>query len=161
MEVGNAAAGNTYASKADVVCDKARNVGSRPPRTTCIVDKEQLGRYRQDGFVLMRGVLDEALVEKMARAGRAIADRAARYPQYFSVVENGPIFDGGAATPTSSSPPSATNGDELRYQHHPDPLDGMDAAAVFRQAAIYSTIPQIAAELMELDPERQNLRVLR
>jgi hypothetical protein len=37
-----------------------------------------------------------------------------------------------------------------------------DAAVdAFRQAAVFSQIPRAAAELMQLDPETQNLRILR
>jgi hypothetical protein len=170
---GTIAVGYTHAG-AMMVCDGAAVADpaadgddSRPRGGRAIVDEDQVASYRRDGFVLIRGALDGALVERIARAGRAVADRATRYPQYFSVMENGLIFRGAdLSPPASSSDPSSSSvaaapsrNDPPEGQHPSDP--SMDSAAVFREAAIYSKIPQIAAELMELDADSQNLRVLR
>jgi hypothetical protein len=157
------AGGSMYASS--LVCDAATTDGSSRSLTP-IVSKGQLAQYRHEGFIVMKGLLDEVLIEKMARSGQIIADRAARYPQFFSVVENGLIFDGGGMASEVQSSSSTAPGTPSRNEDdapRPDAADdgGVDAAAVFRGAAIHSKIPQIAAELMELDPETQNLRILR
>jgi hypothetical protein len=42
-------------------------------------------------------------------------------------------------------------------------MDGRErevAADAFRQAALFSDLPRAAAELMQLDPETQSLRIL-
>jgi hypothetical protein len=177
--------GHTSSSASALVCDAAAVVtegSTRPP--TSIVTNGQLTSYREDGFIVMRDVLDEILLEEMARSGHAIADRAARYPQFFSVVENGLIFDGGGLTlsttqsaaaaaestvPVLDGPSSSSSNDNA--DTHPHAVEALNvknydgtvetAATIFRKATIYSNIPQIAAELMELDPEKQNLRILR
>ena len=104
---------------------------------TAILDKEQLVRYERDGFILMKNVISKDLVDRLAEAGIGVAAIGQKFPLYFSVVERGVMFDSGLG----DSNPNATR--------------------TFREAALYSTIPQIAAELMKLDKTSQNLRVLR
>jgi 3',5'-cyclic AMP phosphodiesterase CpdA len=105
-----------------------------------ILNDDQLSSYRDEGFIVLRGVLNDDLVHRMAAVGHIIVDRASRYPQFFSVVETGLIFNGGGGTT------------EEKYT---------ESTSVFREVALKSDLPQIAAELMELDPDTQNLRVLR
>ena len=107
-----------------------------------ILSEEQIAAYREDGFIFMKGVLSEDLTDRMAEAGRALVDQAAKFPMFFSVVENGLIFNGGGLLDEENQ-------------------TSMDSTAIFRDAALYSDIPQIAAELMQLDAKTQNLRVLR
>jgi hypothetical protein len=104
-----------------------------------ILHDDQLSSYRDDGFIVLRGVLNDDLVHRMADAGHAIVDRASRFPQFFSVVETGLIFNGG------------------------DTMAGKDPGtmSVFREVALHSDLSQIAAELMDLDRHTQNMRVLR
>ena len=106
-----------------------------------ILNDGQVAAYREDGFIVMKGVLSKQLTDGMAEAGQLIADRAIKFPMFFSVIENGLIFNGGGTFDGNQS--------------------SIDTTAVFRDVALYSNIPRIAAELMELDPETQNLRVLR
>jgi hypothetical protein len=109
-----------------------------------IFDKEQLESYERDGFIVVSGLLAEELTEKMSRAGHSIASRKQGVVPFFSVVERGLIFDGALAGVSSS---------EL----------GLDfnAVDVFREAALWSKIPQAVAELMKLNPETQDVRILR
>jgi hypothetical protein len=106
---------------------------------TRILDEDQLSSYRDDGFIVLRGVLNDDLVHRMGAAGHAIVNRASKFPQFFSVVETGLIFNGGG----------------MREEKDPE------TASVFREVALNSDLPQIAAELMDLDRDTQNLRVLR
>lgn len=102
--------------------------------TTWILDAEQMSDYQQDGFIVMRGILGEDLVNRLSEAGAAVAKIGQKFPAYFSVVERGMIFDSGLER---------------------------DATMAFRETALYSSIPKIAAQLMELDARTQSLRVLR
>jgi hypothetical protein len=120
---------------ASAECD-ARQDNNKPR----ILNDEQIATYREDGFIVLKGVLNERLTDGMAETGRAIVDRAAKFPMFFSVIENGLIFNGGGPF---------------------DENHTMSSTKIFRDVALYSNIPQIAAELMELDPKTQNLRVLR
>ena len=85
----------------------------------------------------MKDLLSEELLDRLAEAGEGIAENGKKFPTYFSVVEQGVMIDSGLGGPNSG------------------------ATRAFRQTALYSTIPRIAAELMQLDPRSQNLRVLR
>jgi hypothetical protein len=107
-------------------------------------NKEQLESYERDGFVVVSRLLGDDLAEKMSRAGHAIASGKQGFVPFFSVVERGLIFDGALAGGNSS---------EL----------GLDFNAVdmFREAALLSKIPQAVAELMQLNPKMQNVRILR
>lgn len=102
-----------------------------------ILETEQIEAFEKDGFIVLKDVLSMDLIERLSTAGSGVAELGQRFPPYFSVVERGVFFDSGVGGPRS---------DETR---------------AFREVALYSSIPQIAAELMQLDPLRQNLRVLR
>ena len=102
-----------------------------------ILGTEQIEAYAKQGFLVLRDFLPEDLVGRLSTAGAGVAKVGQRFPSFFSVVERGVLFDSGIGGPRS------------------------DATMAFREVALYSSIPQIAAELMQLDPSRQNLRVLR
>ena len=102
-----------------------------------ILGTEQIEAYARDGFIVLRDILPEDLVARLSASGALVAEVGQRFPSFFSVVERGVIFNSGIGGPRS------------------------DATMAFREVALYSLIPQIAAELMQLDPSRQNLRVLR
>ena len=122
---------------ANAECDASSDTNSYER----ILKDEQIAAYREDGFIGMKGVLDKHLTDRMAEVGRVVADRAVKFPMFFSVIENGLIFNGGGTLEESQ--------------------ESIERTAIFRDAALYSKIPRIAAELMELDPQTQNLRVLR
>lgn len=102
-----------------------------------ILNTEQKNAYQRDGFILMKNVLNSDLVERLSHAGIGVAEIGQKFPAYFSVVERGVMFDSGLRDSNS------------------------DATKAFREASLFSIIPQIAAELMQLDGKSQNLRVLR
>jgi hypothetical protein len=109
-----------------------------------IISPEEFEKYRRDGFIKLSGILDDALVNEMKAAGDLIAKHSQKFPEYFSVVERGIIFDGGLSKVQDS-----------------DSLLGFRSAETFRKVAFASKIPEIAAQLMQLDPATQNMRVLR
>jgi len=105
--------------------------------TTQILRTDQIEAYTRDGFIVMRDLLPTELVDRLSRAGDRVAERGQKFPSFFSVVERGVLFDCGIGEPRS------------------------DDTMAFREAALFSAIPQVCAELMRLDPLRQNVRVLR
>jgi hypothetical protein len=139
-----------YTASAEVCDDDKEQPEHLPAKTNRIIDDDQLSSYQRDGFIVMKMVLDEGLVNQMAKAGRDIVENAARFPQFFSVIENGLLFNGGGHSFSSSDGDGDT-----------DAGNPVNLTSVFRQVALYSKIPQIAAELMQLDSSSQNLRVLR
>lgn len=132
-----------YTTASAEVCDQEQHQQPKHLQRR-ILNESQVAAYREDGFIVVKGVLEGDLADRMAKAGYAIVDQAMKFPQFFSVIENGLIFNGGGVQSSNN-----------------DYYDSDDAARVFREVALYSKIPQIAAELMELDHETQNLRVLR
>ena len=129
--------------------DSAKQNGTRIEdtlnSTTNIISPELFQEYQRDGFIKLSGLLDEEVVDQMKAAGHLIAEHSQKFPEYFSVVERGIIFDGGGL--------SEITGDD-------DPVS-LRSTETFRKVALTSKIPQIAAHLMQLDPESQNMRVLR
>ena len=99
-----------------------------------MLNGEQKDAYQREGYIVMKGILNEDLVNRLSEVGAAVAKTGQTFPTYFSVVERGMIFDSGL---------------------------GSNATAVFREVVFHSSIPKIAAELMQLDPLTQSLRVLR
>jgi hypothetical protein len=126
-------------SQCDIVMSSERTDNLEELEPSCIspgliLDMEQKKLYESDGFIVMKDVLREDLVSRLSKAGAAVAKIGQKFPAYFSVVERGVIFDSGLER---------------------------SATETFREAALYSSIPRIAAELMQLDDRTQSLRVLR
>ena len=114
-----------------------RSSEEMPRSSDQILDQKHIDAYHEEGFVVLRNLLSEDLIERLSSAGTKVAEVGQKFPAYFSVVERGVIFDSGVGGPRS------------------------DETMTFRDVALYSVIPQVAAELMQLDPKKQNLRVLR
>lgn len=100
-----------------------------------ILSTDQVEAFARDGYLVLSGMLDDDLLDRLCRAGDEIVRERAQ-PTYFafSVIERGCIFD---------PPVSECNRD------------------VFRNVALQSKLARVAAELMQLDPEKQNCRLLR
>ena len=126
----------------------------RRKRWTSLLTEEQLDQFERDGYIVLSGLLDDEDVNRIVRAGHeAVASQANGQElsrgNTFSVVEKGMIF---------SPPPS------LNTTLTPETGGLMscdDTLAIFRKVALRSKLPQVAAELMQLDPKRQSLRILR
>jgi hypothetical protein len=107
-----------------------------------IFDQEQHEAFQRDGFVVVSGIMDPILVQNLEHAAELTVENTPKIPFYFSVTKQGAMF--------GSTKNCTANGRE--------PDVAVDA---FRQAALFSDIPRAAAELMQLDPETQDLRILR
>jgi hypothetical protein len=109
---------------------------------TSIFDQEQHEAFQRDGFVVVSGMMDPILVQNLEHAAELTVENTPKIPFYFSVTKQGAMF-----------------GSEKNCT-----ADGFErdvAVDAFRQAALFSDLPRAAAELMQLDPETQDLRILR
>jgi len=120
--------------------DVAATCGSEP-----IVQESLLQAYQRDGFIVMRNLLPDDLLDALCQAGEYVAMEGQKFPNYFSVVERGLLFDGGLSLDPEEK----------------DLAKVASAKAAFRETVLYSKLPQVAAELMGLNSSYQNLRVLR
>jgi hypothetical protein len=94
----------------------------------------QVGQFETDGYIILSGLLEDDQVERLVAAGEALVEQRPPGPwATFSLVEKGCIFPAPA--------PGATN--------------------EFREVALRSKLATVSAELMQLDPETQNCRILR
>jgi hypothetical protein len=103
--------------------------------TMRVLSPAQVRQFETDGYIILSGLLGDDQVEGLVAAGEALVEQRPPGPwATFSLVEKGCIFP----APTS---PSATN--------------------EFRDVALRSKLAAVSAELMQLDPETQNCRILR
>ena len=116
-----------------------------------LLDESQIEEYKRDGFIVLRDLLDENLVARLCETGEEVCQKKSAFPTFFAVMERGLIFNGG----------STRNNDDGDTEDTVEKQRRAEATSVFREVALYSQIPQVVAELMALDPDRQNLRVLR
>jgi hypothetical protein len=103
--------------------------------TMRVLSPAQVKQFETDGYIILSGLLGDDQVEGLVAAGEVLVEQRPPGPwATFSLVEKGCIFP----APTS---PSATN--------------------EFRDVALRSKLATVSAELMQLDPETQNCRILR
>jgi hypothetical protein len=109
-----------------------------------IFDQEQHKAFQRNGFVVVSGLLDPALVQNLEHAAYLTVENTPKSKTsfYFSLTKQGAMF---------GSQKNCTADERERDV----------AADAFRQAALSSDLPRAAAELMQLDPEKQNLRIIR
>lgn len=98
-----------------------------------LLTDDQIDSYVRDGFVVVSGLLDADEIERLLGAGESIVSKHAEKL-------------GGQLPPKN-------------FQVHEFALALNDDR--FRDIALHSKLPRAAAELMQLDSESQNLRVLR
>jgi hypothetical protein len=79
-------------------------------------------------------------------AGQNVVDESPKMPFYFSATRSGALF-------------GTNNCTQAEIQAQKCGADSTTQA--FRQTSLHSKLPQAVAELMQLDPETQNLRILR
>ena len=96
-----------------------------------LLTSEQLDSYMRDGFVVISGLLDIHEIDSLVEAGEDLISK--------KTSDNGKLSTG-------------------NYQYHEFGLALGDER--FRNVALHSNLPSVAAELLQLD-RSQNLRVLR
>ena len=98
--------------------------------------------FQNEGYVIVRGLLDDDLLNRLNMAGNVFMKQSARAtaPETFSTLKFGPIY---------LSAPSSNNKES-------SPL------RTFREVAMNSAIPSFIAQvLLDLQPDTQTLRVLK
>jgi hypothetical protein len=117
-----------------------------------IFDQEQHKAFQRDGLLVVPFMLDPILVQNLEHAASVTVENTPKIPFYFSVTKQGAMFR--SLENSNSNSNSTADADA-------DGNEGDVAADAFRQAALFSNLPRAAAELMQLDPDTQNLRILR
>ena len=97
-----------------------------------LLTSEQLDSYTRDGFVVISGLLDTHEIDSLVEAGEDLISK--------KTSDDGKLSTG-------------------NYQYHEFGLALGDKR--FRNVALHSNLPSVAAELLQLDTRSQNLRVLR
>lgn len=108
-----------------------------------ILTTEQLESFQRDGFLVLSDFLDKGTVDELSEVAKVFSNAANSKQPFFSVLEKGALFNGGISNSDS------------------DTCSNSNSTKLFRDVALYSRLPQAAAELMQLDPSTQNIRVLR
>lgn len=128
-----------------------------------ILSPEQIEAFKRDGYILLKGLLSDDELNGITRAADSIVaqhhrSRNSSSPFYtFSVMEKGMIFSSPKQKEDGGSMTSAALDNETCQ----NPMDTFQIVQAFRQVAIRSKLKQVAAELMQLDPRNQNVRILR
>ena len=112
-----------------------------------LLSSEQVSFFKDEGYLFLPGVFDGEELESFLEAGESAYKLAQRSGfNTFNVIEKGIMFDLIAKNEHAST--------DLTFERS-------SIVKEFRKVAIRSKLGQICAELMELDPESQNVRVLR
>ena len=107
--------------------------------SSTLMSKRQLRAFERDGFIVLRGLFGEEEIEQMVEGGEALVETSKQTNSYtFSFIEK-----------------------NLIYGASPFIRENDEALQIFRKIALRSKLPQICAELMQLDPNTQSLRLLR
>jgi hypothetical protein len=115
-----------------------------------IFTHEQHEAFQRDGFLVVSKLLDGALLDQLSRIARVFASENKNAQGYFTSQKKGVIFNGGIGGVAN-----ATSTTTIKTKL------GSVSTKLFRDVALYSALPKAAAELMQLDPSTQNVRVLR
>ena len=100
-----------------------------------LLTDDQLDSYIRDGFIVISGLLDTNEISNLVNAGESLISKK-------SADVDGKLSSG-------------------NYQVHEFGLVFNDSARAFRDVALYSKLPSVVAELLQLDSRSHNLRVLR
>jgi hypothetical protein len=104
-----------------------------------VLTTHQLESFQRDGFLVVSDFLDKDTVEQLSEVAKEVSNSGNPDAPFFAVQEKGALFNGGISNSDTCS----------------------NSTKLFRDVALYSRLPQAAAELMQLDPSTQNVRVLR
>ena len=125
-----------------------------------IFDDSQVAFFQREGYLKVSGLLGECLTAGLAEAARQTIETSPTFPFYYSVSQSGVLF----GTPSSramANKHDRNNCTSPSFSPSACSTSTSNPSQSFRQAALYSKLPQAVAELMKLDPSQHNLRVLR
>jgi len=125
------------------------------PSTDSVLTADQLEFFQREGYIYMPGFLYSdggTIMERLIQAGDALSQRATPSGQNrtFSAVEFGMLFgqqEGLCSVDTNGESTCAGGETEI--------------VQAFRDVALRSKLVEACAELMQLDPATQNMRILR
>lgn len=113
--------------------------------TPTLTTKEQQEAFQRDGFIVVSGLLDANVLAKLVKSGDIIMDHntGCQINPYFEATHKGVALNGPAVTMSE------------KYEQF--------VTESFRNVALYSKMPQVAAELMGFDQKSKdrNVRILR
>lgn len=115
-----------------IMINRHRNFFNNPKS---LLTDDQLDSYIKDGFIVISGLLDTNEISNLVNAGESLISKK-------SADVDGKLSSG-------------------NYQVHEFGLVFNDSARAFRDVALYSKLPSVVAELLQLDSRSHNLRVLR
>jgi hypothetical protein len=121
-----------------------------------------IDRYERDGVLVLRNLISPKLLERLDLAGEMLIKQAKenggskRKGKQFHLVKNGAIFLG--VPPFNSDASSTCSKDSEQCALHQSSQDySVDNTAImssFRDLAMYSKLPRVAASLLRLDELR-------
>eukprot|EP00977_Amphora_coffeiformis_P026906 scaffold31561_cov153-Amphora_coffeaeformis.AAC.2 len=131
------------------------HTNSSHPAVFYPLSQQQKDHFLEDGYVVVRGALDTEQLDALYMASQTlIARQKENKRSFFTILETGMIFD----KPTRFTiEDHCSNSDSSKDSC----LDETQIRRAFRQVALHSTLPSICAQLMQLDPATQNIRILR
>ncbi|KAL9185132.1 hypothetical protein ACHAXT_002909 [Thalassiosira profunda] len=146
------------------------SLSSRNYRAGGVLSDEMLQRYEEDGVLVIRNLLSPKLLDRLDEASNMLIDGAdegskkKRRGKQFHMVKNGAIFLG---VPGPKDEACAANDASEGGSCEATEEESNDGAILssFRDLAMYSKIPRVAASLLRLDELRaggeQNLKLSR
>ena len=132
-----------------------------------ILSDDMLHRYEEDGVLVIRNLISSKLLERLDQASQMVIDDQQRQSKggitmnkrngkQFHLVKNGAIFMGVPPKPTacvSSNEDSLTCSSSTKIDENTND-DNDEILSSFRDLAMYSKIPLVAASLLRLDELR-------
>lgn len=135
-----------------------------------VLSDEMLHRYEEDGVLVIRNLVSPKLLDRLDEASRMLIDgdgagTKKKRGKQFHMVKNGAIFLG-VPPPKDETTCNAENADETcEGDAENDDSDDNIILSSFRDLAMYSKLPRVAASLLRLDELRaggeQNLNLSR
>ena len=124
------------------------SLSSKNYRAGGILSDEMLSEYERDGVIVLRNLIPPQLIQRLEQAGDILIskERNKKRGRQFHLVKNGAIFLG------VPSPLETCSSDTCM----PNEVDNAttDILSSFRDVAMYSKLPRVAASLLRLDEKR-------
>lgn len=138
---------------------------SKNYRAGGILSDDMLEQYERDGVLVIRNLIPPKLLDRLNEAGNLLIEkqeseqRSRRKGKQFHLVQNGAIFLG---VPSPEDSTCNTNVEQCDGKQSSNQADNATVLSSFRDLAMYSKIPRVAASLLRLDELRvggvENLR---
>ena len=129
------------------------SLSSKNYRAGGILSDEMLSEYERDGVIVLRNLIPPQLIQRLEQAGDVLIDRekSKKRGRQFHLVKNGAIFLG----VPSSTLETTCSSDTCTLDEAGDAAAAEDVVlSSFRDVAMYSKVPRVAASLLRLDEQR-------